>query len=84
MASSCGDDSGRDPVSSRPFGGWPGTLDRPNPEPRPLAKPNYSFEKRLREIAKKKKKEEKLARKQEARDDARPADPPAGEQKPQD
>ena len=44
-----------------------------------MAKPNYSFEKRQREIAKKKKKEEKLARKQEARDDARPADPPAGE-----
>ena len=49
-----------------------------------MAKPNYSFEKRQREIAKKKKKEETLARKQEARDDARPADPPAGEQKPQD
>jgi len=29
----------------------------------PLAKPNYSFEKRQREIAKKKKKEEKAARK---------------------
>ena len=29
-----------------------------------MAKPNYSFEKRQREIAKKKKKEEKLARKQ--------------------
>ena len=30
-----------------------------------MAKPNYSFEKRQREIAKKKKKEEKLRRKQE-------------------
>lgn len=29
-----------------------------------MAKPNYSFEKRQREIAKKKKKEEKLQRKQ--------------------
>lgn len=36
----------------------------------PLAKPNYSFEKRQRELAKKKKKDEKLARKQESRDDA--------------
>lgn len=34
-----------------------------------MAKPNYSFEKRQREIAKKKKKEEKLARKQPARTD---------------
>ncbi|HUH91200.1 MAG TPA: hypothetical protein VLZ76_11180 [Lysobacter sp.] len=32
-----------------------------------MAKPNYSFEKRQREIAKKKKKEEKLARKQPAK-----------------
>ncbi|MEO6171276.1 MAG: hypothetical protein ABIO84_10125 [Lysobacter sp.] len=31
-----------------------------------MAKPNYSFEKRQREIAKKKKKEEKLSRKQPA------------------
>jgi hypothetical protein len=30
-----------------------------------LAKPNYSFEKRQKEIAKKKKKEEKLKRKRE-------------------
>ena len=44
-----------------------------------MAKPNYSFEKRQREIAKKKK-EEKLAKKQEARegDDASPADPQPG------
>jgi len=32
-----------------------------------LAKPNYSFEKRQREIAKKKQKEEKEARKRAAR-----------------
>ncbi len=50
-----------------------------------MAKPNYSFEKRQRELAKKKKKDEKLARKQEARDDARPGDePPQGDAKPQD
>ncbi len=33
-----------------------------------MAKPNYSFEKRQREIAKQKKKAEKLARKQGAKD----------------
>jgi len=33
-----------------------------------MAKPNYSFEKRQREIAKKKKKEEKLAKKQGSKD----------------
>jgi hypothetical protein len=38
-----------------------------------LAKPNYSFEKRQREIAKKKQQEEKDARKREAREDAKPA-----------
>jgi hypothetical protein len=38
-----------------------------------LAKPNYSYEKRQKEIAKKKKKEEKKLRKQE-----KPTDP-AGE-----
>ncbi|HEU4814201.1 MAG TPA: hypothetical protein VFS99_08240 [Xanthomonadaceae bacterium] len=49
-----------------------------------MAKPNYSFEKRQRELAKKKKKDEKLAKKQESRDDARPGDePPQGEPKPQ-
>ena len=42
-----------------------------------MAKPNSSFEKRQRELAKKKKKDEKLARKQEARDEARPGDAPA-------
>lgn len=33
------------------------------------AKPNYSFEKRQRELAAKKKKDEKLARKQAAKDE---------------
>lgn len=33
-----------------------------------MAKPNYSFEKRQREIAKQKKKAEKLARKQATKD----------------
>lgn len=40
-----------------------------------MAKPNYSFEKRQREIAKKKKKEEKLLRKQA--DKAEGAEPDA-------
>jgi hypothetical protein len=39
-----------------------------------MAKPNYSFEKRQREIAQKKKQDEKLARKQAAREAAKPAD----------
>ena len=34
-----------------------------------LAKPNYSFEKRQRELAKKKQKEEKKSRKQQTRDE---------------
>lgn len=38
-----------------------------------MAKPNYSFEKRQREIAKKKKQDEKDARKREAREAARAA-----------
>ena len=33
-----------------------------------MAKPNYSFEKKQRELAKKKKQDEKLAKKQSARD----------------
>ncbi|MEG3191843.1 hypothetical protein [Lysobacter sp. D1-1-M9] len=45
-----------------------------------MAKPNYNFEKRQREIAKKKKKEEKLAKKQSAKADTatgpEPAAPP--------
>lgn len=35
-----------------------------------MAKPNYSFEKRQREIAKKKKQDEKAAKKQAAKDEA--------------
>lgn len=47
-----------------------------------MAKPNYSFEKRQRELAKKKKQEEKDARKREARsaatvDASVPRDAPA-------
>ena len=38
-----------------------------------MAKPNYSFEKRQRELAKKKKQDEKQAKKQAARDSANPA-----------
>ena len=38
-----------------------------------MAKPNYSFEKRQREIAKKKKQDEKDARKREAREAANAA-----------
>lgn len=37
-----------------------------------MAKPNYSFEKRQREIAKKKKQDEKLAKKQAAKEAANP------------
>ena len=46
----------------------------------PMAKPNYSFEKRQREIAKKKKTDEKLAKKQAAKDAANP--PEHGERAP--
>jgi len=50
-----------------------------------LAKPNYSFEKRQREIADKKKKDEKQAKKQEARDAAKAANsPPCSDQTPPD
>src|SRR5690606_13311980 len=42
----------------------------------PMAKPNYSFEKRQREIAKKKKQDAKAARKQAAKD---AANPPSGD-----
>ncbi len=49
-----------------------------------MAKPNYSFEKRQREIAKKKQQDEKLAKKKAAREGAKPAEagrePPAGSQ----
>ena len=40
-----------------------------------MAKPNYSFEKRQRELAKKKQKEEKEARKRQAKEAKAP--PPA-------
>ena len=40
-----------------------------------MAKPNYSFEKRQREIAKKKKQDEKQAKKQAAKDAANPTAP---------
>lgn len=38
-----------------------------------MAKPNYSFEKRQREIAKKKQQDEKAAKKQQAREAAKAA-----------
>ncbi len=41
-----------------------------------MAKPNYSFEKRQREIAKKKKQDQKDARKREAREAAKAAAKP--------
>ncbi|SFK67040.1 hypothetical protein [Lysobacter sp. cf310] len=43
-----------------------------------MAKPNYSFEKRQREIAKKKKQDEKAAKKAAAKDTGAPADPSGG------
>jgi hypothetical protein len=39
-----------------------------------LAKPNYSFEKRQRELAKKKQQDEKQAKKKKARDSSKPAE----------
>ena len=39
----------------------------PNPRGLPMAKPNYNFEKRQRELAKKKKKEEKRLKNPEAK-----------------
>lgn len=42
-----------------------------------MAKPNYSFEKKQRELAKKKKQDEKLAKKQAARDPGPAEDVPA-------
>ena len=41
-----------------------------------MAKPNYAFEKRQKDIAKKKKKEEKQQRKNEAKNGPSPADTP--------
>ncbi len=49
----------------------------PNDRDIRLAKPNYSFEKRQREIAKKKQQDEKDARKREAREAAKAAAEPA-------
>ncbi len=49
-----------------------------------LAKPNYSFEKRQRELAAKKQKDEKLARKKEAREAAKAANQAASERAPSD
>lgn len=54
----------------------------PLPEHPPLAKPNYSFEKRQRELAAKKQKDEKMAKKKEAREAAKAANQPAGERTP--
>jgi hypothetical protein len=42
-----------------------------------MAKPNYSFEKRKKELAKKKKKEEKLKKKSERATEETQADQPA-------
>ena len=47
-----------------------------------MAKPNYSFEKRQREIAKKKKQDEKLAKKQASKDVANPDEPQPHERDP--
>lgn len=41
-----------------------------------MAKPNYAFAKRQRDLAKKQKKEEKRQRKLEAREEKRPEGPP--------
>ena len=49
-----------------------------------MAKPNYSFEKRQREIANKKAQDEKQAKKKEARDAAKAANAPASDQTPPD
>ena len=68
-------------VFRRPFGTrlWlpRRTLAFPNDRDIRLAKPNYSFEKRQREIAKKKQQDEKDARKREAREAAKAAAEPA-------
>jgi len=46
----------------------------PNHREGTLAKPNYAFEKRQREITKKKQQDEKQAKKNAARETAKPAD----------
>jgi hypothetical protein len=75
-ASTAGPSTGRQ-GPSRPRGSNPGEVGRTrvsslrSPPPRPvhqeslLAKPNYSFEKRQRELAKKKKQEQKLEQKRQ-------------------
>lgn len=50
----------------------------------PLAKPNYSFEKRQREIAKKKQQDEKEARKRQAKEAAKAEAEANSPQAPQD
>lgn len=55
----------------------PARLPTPPIETRLMAKPNYSFEKRQREIAKKKKQDEKLAKKQASKDAETEANAPA-------
>ena len=47
-----------------------------------MAKPNYSFEKRQRELAKKKKQDEKLAKKQAARDSGQAGSAPPADSDP--
>jgi hypothetical protein len=47
-----------------------------------MAKPNYSFEKRQREIAKKKKQDEKLAKKQASKDVGNPPGTPVPDETP--
>lgn len=61
--------------------GWPRLAPFPN-ETVPMAKPNYSFEKRQREIAKKKKQDEKNAKKQAAKEAANPPAPGAARERP--
>jgi hypothetical protein len=54
--------------------GLPCLLEYPTEKDRQLAKPNYDFAKRQRELAKKQKKEEKLKRKQQG-DEGATAEP---------
>ena len=66
---------------------WPGPVERwgivePQPHRRqPMAKPNYQFEKRQRELAKKRKKEEKVQRKAAPQPGAVPPEEPSEVQK---
>ena len=47
-----------------------------------MAKPNYSFEKKQREIAKKKKQDEKLAKKQASRESGQAENAPPADSEP--